>query len=343
MHTLSDLSSCLAWPCAQFEKYKTAISSYPLIERVSKNWKTALMDTATVIATTLFVITFFTSSPLWWGSLAIVAIASIFSSFYIRKLDLLADLEDTAKGLKETKEHLQKIATDLQTENNRLRMTNDELQRTSMALQNTNRELQRTNENLQTTSNRLSGQVGELTSHVTQLNLQITHLKESSEKIKEEVIRFADHNTALGVKVEGFNESLSFLDREVQTSRILCEQVSQFLTTHERDLGTQMQQLQQHLCDLRADNRVLDQIRQLDELRRQTLEVNGQLRDVQVKYAGERGKFEALHTALTALKDQFDTSMKSSLNNFQSNNSELRENIDKLKELFNRTASPVGG
>lgn len=303
-----------------FENCKSCICSHPLVNRVTNNWKIILVDCSTIIAISCFVITFFNGSAIFCSVFAVMAISSGISAFYMRRFSTLRDLEATAKGLKETKERLETITSNLEKENQRLADTNRELQSTNESFRATNRELQTTNEAFRQTN-------AHLTSQVAQLTLQVTQLRESAERIRSEVVHFQQENSHLQNNVQGFDQSLRILDQQILASQALCSQISNHLSSQQQGLGEQLGQLGQYLAELRAENRVHERIQELDLLRQQIQQAVGQLHSLQLQYATERANFQAIHSALVQLRNQFDIAIQDAVSSMQSNNRELRENL----------------
>jgi chromosome segregation ATPase len=293
-------------PASPFLDFPNASS---LIDRVSDNWKVLLMDCSTIIAVTCFVTTFFLGYSVICVAFLVTAIASGVAAFYMRRFSTLQDLEDTAKGLKETKEKFEEIAKDLEKENRQLAESN--------------RELQRNNTLFQQNNTRLNTQV-------TQLTLQVVQLRESSQRIRSEVIRFEQENNHLHTHVRGFDESLRTLDQQIVNSRALCDQIAAHLSSQEMGLGQQLEQLGRYLADLRADNRVGERIQQLSDLHLQVLQSTNQLHEIQVQYATERANFQAIHSALVQIKDQFDAAIRDAASDMQANNQQFRNNVTAL-------------
>jgi chromosome segregation ATPase len=297
------------------------------VDRVTSNWKVILMDCSTIIAVGCCVLTLLNGSPIFCSVFAIFAISSGISAFYMRRFSTLSDLETTAKGLEDTKEKLEKTAQDLEKENRRLTETNRDLQRTNEAFRMTNQELQTTNGAFRETNTHL-------TSQVAQLTLQVTQLRKSAECIRTEILHFQQANSHLDNHVQGFDQSLRTLDRQIVTSGALCEQITHHLASQQQDLGQQLEQLRQYLSELRAENGLLERIQELCALQQQVQQAATQLHDLQLQYATERANFQTIHDALVQLRNQFDIAIRDAVSSMQSNNQQFRDNISANQQQF---------
>ncbi len=320
----------------QLEKIKKNIYANPLLNRITVNWKVILMDCGTIIAVTCVVFTFFNGATVFCAAFFILSVSSGVGSFYMRRFALLKGLEQTAKGLRESQQRFETLAKNLERENTRLTQTNQELLQTNEAFRNTNRDLQATNHDLQNTNQAFRDTNTRLTQQVASLTLQVTQLRESAERIRGEVVRFQQENTHLHLNVQGMNATIQALDQQINNSRALCEQITQHLA-NQHGLGQQLQQLAQYLNELRNNGIVHQRIQELDTLRTQTQLTTQQLNQVQVQYAQTHGQFQALHSALVQLKDQFERSITGAATQMSTNNQEFRTTLTNFQQLLNRS------
>lgn len=291
-----------------FDTWIHEVHTHPLFERVTKNWKTILMDFSTIVSVTSFAVAFFTSSAFVCSAFLVAAVASGVGSFYMRQFSAISDLES--------------VASQLRNENNELHQNNATFQTQ--------------NQNLLQTNARLSQEVA-------QLSLQVTQLNESAQKIRSEVALFQQQNHHLRGHIVGFDSSLRTIDQQILNSRALCEQINTHLNTQQQGLGQQLDQLRQYLGELRADNRVHERIQELGALQLQVSQAANQLHSIQVQYATERAHFETIRNALVQLKEQFDIAIRNAASNFQANNHQLQTEVaalaserERIQELINR-------
>ena len=301
---------------------KEKLYSHPLFNRLTVNWKVTLMDCSTVIAVSGVALTLLSGSLMTCMAFLVVAGASAISAFYMRRFSSLSDLEASVAGLKASKEQFENIAKDLEKENKRLSETTRELQKTNQAFQATHQNLLQTNTFL--------------TRQVTLLTLQVTQLKESAERVNAEVRRFQQENVRLAENGNALDRGLRLLDREIVTSRELCEQISNHLSAQQTGLGEQLEQLRRYLAELRDENNVLERIRELRDLHEQIRGSTTELNALRIQYAQERGNFQAIHDALVQLRNQFGTDIHNAVQSFSDNNRHLRDAVNSLDRQINR-------
>ena len=334
---------------------ESAIYCYPLINRITANWQVVLMTCSTVIAISCVAITFFYGLTTLCIAFAFTAVASGVGTFYMQQYASLKQLEVTVQELNEANERMEGIASGLRDENQRLTETNEKLVRTNDAFQATTSQLQTTNDALKATHNELQT-INEaltannkiLTTQVTTLTLQATQLRESATRIRQELTSFQEENGRLQNNVRGFDQSLRTLDSQIEASRALCDQVATHLASQQTGLGDQLAQLSQYLADLRAENRLYERMQLQEKLQQQVLQATRDLGALQVQYATELAKFEAIREALVQVKDQlertqqnFAVTHKGAVDDLQSNNQQLRDTVvhltagyERLKQLF---------
>lgn len=321
IHQALNLQGRCPFPC--LEPWKSRICSHPLFQRVTANWKIILMDCSTIICISSVVITLLSAQPFFCAAFAVAAVASGVSAFYLRRFSTLADLELTAQGLKLSKEKLEKVANSFEKENNRLKESNQELQRNNDTFRANNQILSQTN-------TRLTGQVAALT-------LQITQLQESAERIRSEVQRFQQENSQLHINVRT-------LDNQILNARALSDQISGQLASQQQGLGEQLEQLKRYLIDLGADNRLHERMQHLTQLQTNANQATEQLHRIQVQYAEELARFQAVQNALLQIRNQFDAAIGEA----RSNNQHLRSHVDalaverqRIHDLLNRHCPPT--
>jgi methyl-accepting chemotaxis protein len=310
-----------------FEKYKSCISKYPLASRVTIHWKIILSDCSTIIAVSCCAITFFGGSAMLCSAFAIIAISSGVSSFYMRHFSRLTDLETTAKKLKDTKDEFAKVARDLTVENNRLLMTNRELQHTNEAFRTTNRELQTANDTFRQSNERLTNQVARLT-------VQTSEICTSAERIRKNMIHFQQGNSHLHSNIQGFDQSLHSLNQQILGSRALCEQIENHFT-QQQGLGQQLKDIRNYLENLHRDTGLHEKIQALATLQENIRQSTEQLHTLQMQYATERTKFQAVHETLVKLKEQFDTAIRNAVSDLGTNNQQFRDSLSSYQKQFN--------
>lgn len=305
---------CFSLPCCN--------SIYPLIERVTTEWKVILMDCSTIMSISACAIALLMGAPLTAAGFLMAAIASGVGSFYMRHFASLNDLTATAEGLKKTKEKLEGLAEQLKKENTRLSQTNRSLERNNLLFRENNQTLTRTN---------------------VRLTLQVNALRESAERIRTELTQFGRENTQLSTHVHGLEESLRILDQQLLSSRVLCEQIGNHLGDREQTLREQLEQLGRYLHELRSDHRLHEKIQQLTTLQQQTREEVERLHQIQLQYNTERSKFQTIREALVQIKEQFDQAIQSASRDLQSNNQQFSQNVvalaqerQRIQTLINR-------
>jgi predicted nucleic acid-binding Zn-ribbon protein len=313
---------------SQVEKIKECICTNSLVNRVTTNWRIILMDSSTIIASTCVFITFAQSMTLICAAFTVLALTSGVGSFYMRRFEELRDVEETARDLRATKERFEVLAGTLERENRQLSATNQQLLQTNEAFRQTNRDFLTTNRSL--------------TQQVASLTLQVTQLRESATRIRDEVQRFQQQNTSLQTTAVDFGQSLRALDQQIETSRALCGEITQHLSTQQSEVGQQLAQLGRYLEDLRSETGLLQRLQEFGSLNNQVRETLEQLHQLQNEYARERGNFEAIHTSLTLLRSQFDTSMTNAVSGVNQSNSQYQVNNQQFQNVLVRIQQLLG-
>ncbi len=302
---LQNFSNC---PATQFNDCTSCICSYPLLEKISTNWKEILMDASTIVCTTCLALSFFTGATFYSAAFFIASIASAIGSFYMRQIALMTDLETTAKNLR--------------GENNRLHTINDQLVQNNTAYRENNQTLTQTNQRLD--------------NQVTQLSLHNTQLRESAERIRSEMLVFQQENIHLHTNVKGFDNSLRVLDQQIGNSKSLCEQIANHLQNQQQGLGQQLETLSQYLHELRSENSVSQRIQSLAVLQDQARQENERLHDIRLQFVQERANFQAIREALVKVKTEFEQVVRNASSSMQSNNQQFQNNNQALSQQTRR-------
>jgi chromosome segregation ATPase len=290
------------------------------------------MDCSTIVATASFVLTFLSGSTMLSLALALTAIASGVGSFYMRRLELMKDLEATAEGLKKAKDQFEGMAKGLQVENRRLTETNLSLENNNQRFHESNQALTQTNTQLNNEVASFRQQVAQLTLQCTQLTLQCTQLRESAEKIRLEMNQFQKQNAA-------FKINIGNLDEQIASSKALCDQIAHHLSSQEKSLGQQLQQLSSYLAELRDNHSVSHKMQELATLQAQVMQAVNQLHTIQLKYTQEHAQFQTIREALVKLRTQFDAAIRDASQGMQNNNQQLQRNITELKNERERISA----
>lgn len=146
----------------------------PLLERVSENWKTALMDLSTVISIIGIFATFLAGYSFLCCAFILTAAASAIAGFYMREFAVLPGLDQ--------------IRENYAIENNRLQESNEVYRLQNATLTQTN---------------------AQLTHQVAELTLQVSQLRVCAERIRTEVAHLQEHNVDLRTCVRALDQQLT--------------------------------------------------------------------------------------------------------------------------------------
>ncbi len=255
--------------------------------------------------------------------------------------DTHADLEATNRNLQQSYEALQSTHAQFTRTHEELQTTTLNLQQSHEALQETLEQFRHTHTDLETTNSNLEENNQLLRQQITDLTLRVTQLSESGQRIYNEMILFQEENHHLAGNVRGFDNSLDVLDREITSSRSLCEQIERHLALQQRELGEQLGDLRQLITDLRTNESTNEKLSQLITLNEQIGRCRDDLSQVQIQYAAERANFEAIRDNMVRQQQELDATNRNLRSNIDhlnreldATNRDLRSNVDHLRREF---------